>query len=143
MTRRLLLLLPLLFAGCGPVEPPLYPAGGRVVFRTGAPVTSGVIEFRPDGGGPAARGKIEADGRFTLTTGTRPGAVAGAHKVTVVQMAADPGATARHGAGHARTAAVHPKYASSDKSGLTRTVEPTGENQFRIEVESAADKIGW
>ncbi len=51
---------------------------------------------------------------------------------------------AGHGTtGHARAAAVHPRYASSDKSGLTRTVEPTGENQFRIEVDSAADKIGW
>ncbi len=144
MTRRVWLLMPLLLTGCGPAEPPVYPAGGRVVFRSGAPVTTGVIEFRPDGGGPAARGKIEADGQFTLTTGTRPGAVAGTHKVTVVQMAADPGATARHGTtGHARTAAVHPRYAASDRSGLTRTVEPTGENQFRIEVESAADRIGW
>lgn len=144
MTRRLLLLLPLLLVGCGPAEPPVYPAGGRVVFRSGAPVTTGVIEFRPASGGPAARGKIEADGRFTLTTGPQAGAVGGVHKVTIVQMASNTAAAAGHGTtGHARAAAVHPRYAASDKSGLTRTVEPAGENHFRIEVDSAADRIGW
>lgn len=142
MTRRpLLLVLPLLLAGCGSDDPPVYPVTGRVVFRTGPPVTGGVIEFRPDKGGPAARGKIEADGRFTLTTGTRPGAVAGVHKVTLVQLTTD-GATARHAAtGHGK-AVVHPKYAAADKSGLTRTVEPA-DNQFQIEVDPTADKRGW
>jgi hypothetical protein len=144
MTRSALLLVFLVpLAGCGPVDPPVYPAAGKVVFRSGQPVSGGVVEFRPEAGGPAARGKIEADGRFTLTTGARSGAVAGAHKVTIVQMVLADGAARHVAAGHGKAASIHPKYASADKSGLTRTVEPTAANEFVIEVDSASDKRGW
>ena len=64
--RVLLVGLLLLLAGCDG-GPQLHPAGGTVTFADGRPVTAGVVEFAPVDGGPAARGQIQQDGKFTLT----------------------------------------------------------------------------
>lgn len=126
-------LLLVLAAGCGPGGPDVYPAGGVVTFRGGRPVTAGVVEFSPDDGGPAARGKIAADGRFTLATGDRPGAVAGKHRVAVVPMTIADGLP-----NHAHKAVrVHAKHSRLQTSGLTAAVEPGGPNQFALEVDAA------
>lgn len=121
--------------GCGPDGPPLHPASGRVVFKGGRPVAGGAVEFDPGGKRPVARGTLDADGGFTLTTDGRPGAVAGDHRVTVVQVGAATAAGAAHA--HKGFAGVHPKYARAESSGLTRTVRPDGGNDFVIEVEEA------
>lgn len=120
-------------AGCGPSGPELHPAGGRVTFKGGGPVPAGAVEFDPAGGaGPAARGKLDADGRFTLSTGGRPGAAAGAYRVVIVQLAADGGAGRLH---KHKGYAVHRRYASPDKTDLTREVVAGRENEFTIEVD--------
>jgi hypothetical protein len=120
--------------GCGPVDPPLYPVTGRVVLRDGRPIPSGVIEFAPDSG-PHARAKIGPDGRFALSTDGRAGAVAGKHRVVVLQVAAD-------GTSAYATKVAHPKYARFETSGLSREVKP-GENDFLIALDPAAEKRGW
>ena len=65
-----------LVAACNGSET-LLPVTGKVVFEDGAPVSFGVIEFVPRGGGAAARSAIDRDGRFTLKTAGRLGAVGG------------------------------------------------------------------
>ena len=119
--------------GCGPDGPALHPAAGTVTFDDGSPVAGAVVEFLPDGGGPAARGRTDAEGRFALATGGVPGAVAGGHRVGIartVSMDGMPG-HARH-MGAAKT--VPPTMASPATSGLTETVTAGGTNEFSFVV---------
>lgn len=136
MLRRLLVLGAFgALAGCGPAGPAVYPVTGVVVFADGSPVKSGTIEFEPADGGPAARGAIGPKGRFTLQTGSQEGAVAGAHRVAVVQVFVLDGITPEVRAAHSRHKAqiVHRRHARFDTSGLTREVRPEA-NELRIEV---------
>jgi hypothetical protein len=142
MSGRSLMLLLVLIAGCGSRGPDLHAVTGRVVFGDGRPVSSGVIEFAPPDGGPTARGRIGTDGRFTLTTGDRPGAVAGQHRVAVVQAVIAEGAVGHSGRHHAASV-VHPRFATFATSGLTRDVAAGSANDFVIEVEPAAPAKGW
>lgn len=122
-------------SGCGPDGPPLHPVTGRVVFAGGRPVAGGVVEFDPGGKLPVARGTLDADGRFALATEGRPGAVAGEHRVTVVQVGGATAAGTTHA--HKGFAGVHKKYARVESSGLTRTVRPDAGNDFVVEVDEA------
>src|SRR5262245_52017424 len=63
--------------------PKIVPASGTVLID-GVPLTHGVVQIVPDDFRPAS-GKIEPDGRFTLTT-LKPddGCLVGTHKATVV-----------------------------------------------------------
>jgi len=87
----------LLFAGlpgCGSGIPKTYPVKGRVVWKGGKPVTYGRIEFQSVSQPTlTAVGRIESDGAFSLTTHkdgkTRPGAVAGQHRVLVEPAVGD------------------------------------------------------
>ena len=130
-----------LAAGCGPAGPAVYPAKGRVIFRDGKPVAAGVVEFHPAGGGPAARGKLGPDGRFELTTGGRPGAVAGPHAVTVTQMVVADGAAEHLSAKHANLVVAR-KYNRPATSTLSATITP-GENDVLLEVAPEVEKRGW
>lgn len=134
MTRSLFALGALALAGCGATT---WPVTGTVVFPDGEPVRSGVVEFAPAEGGPAARGPIAADGSFALATGGRPGALAGKYRVVVVQFAVADGAP-KHTRPHAHATvprAVHGKYRSFETSGLERVVEARDGNVFEIVVE--------
>ena len=75
----------LALAGCGG-EDKLAPVQGRVLYR-GQPLDGGTIVFTPDAdrgnAGPLAMAEIKADGRYVLSTGGKPGAVPGWHRVTV------------------------------------------------------------
>jgi hypothetical protein len=101
--------------GCGPgsgTTGSLIPVKGRVTYK-GQPVTTGVIKFEPDGYGREARGKIQSDGTFVLTTyKDGDGVVAGHHVVTVFDM----------GIKSPRNA-VAKKYAEAASSGLTADVD--------------------
>lgn len=127
-------------AGCGPGGPPLHSVTGRVLLTGGKPVEGAVVEFAsPDGSG--ARGRTGPGGQFELATGGLPGAVAGTHRVAVLQMVVADGAASHVGPHHAPLV-VHPRYAGFATSGLTREVR-AGPNDFTIEVEPAAQKRGW
>lgn len=81
--------------GCG--GPKTYPVTGRVQYEDGSPITPlvrGCVEFsflEGEGGvrkGTNARGDIQADGSFSLTTyGLGEGAVEGKHQAIVVPPA--------------------------------------------------------
>jgi hypothetical protein len=101
--------------GCGPgsgTTASLIPVKGKVTYK-GQPLTTGVIKFEPDGYGREARGKIQSDGTFVLTTfKDGDGVVAGHHAVTVLDT----------GIKSARNA-VAKKYGEAASSGLTADVD--------------------
>jgi len=80
----LVALATLLITGCGDGLPRRYPISGQVLLGE-EPLGSGFVRFVPPNARPAT-GRIGPDGRFTLTTGQKPGdgAVAGQHVVTVI-----------------------------------------------------------
>jgi hypothetical protein len=88
MIRQVVLLglslaLPLSFAGCGgaPGDVKLVKAGGVVTFL-GQPLGNATVTFVPDSG-PIAMGTADKDGKFTLSTGSKPGVVVGKCRVSV------------------------------------------------------------
>lgn len=89
MNRLLLAILACgaaLSMGCNR-NPTTYPIKGRVHFPSGSPVRMGTIETKSRELGINARGTINSDGSFELTT-FQPGdgAVAGWHDCVVVQL---------------------------------------------------------
>ena len=82
----LLLLVAITVSGCGPSGPTTYPVRGKITFEDGTPVQVGLIEFR-SADRVIARGKIETDGSYALTTfEPNDGAFEGVHQVVVQQM---------------------------------------------------------
>src|SRR5687768_11954197 len=120
--------LAVLTLGCNN-GPRTYPVSGTVVFSNGKPATFGIIEFTPVDSGPGARAAIAADGSFTLKTGDHDGAVAGKHRIAIIQLFARDGVDpkARHHMHASRL--VHAKHARFETSELERTVEPK-QNHF-------------
>jgi len=112
----------------------LTPVTGLVVYPDGRPVGHGMIEFAPEGGGPAARSKIAADGRFELKTGDRPGAVPGRHRIVVVQIGAANPAMVGHKHQGLTVDRAHSRF---ETSGLFRDVIPNRPNEFTIEVDAS------
>jgi hypothetical protein len=72
--------------GCGPGAgslPSLVQVKGKVTYK-GQPVTQGTVTFEPEGYGRPARGKLQSDGTYSLTTlKDGDGVVLGAHRVAV------------------------------------------------------------
>ena len=125
-----------LLVGCGNSgEFPTYPAGGKVTFSDGTPLTQGWVTFESTDPGRAvsARGQLQSDGTFTLGTfEPGDGAIEGEHRVLVavptpegddpVAMRAPP--------------LIDPKFSRFETSGLEFTVSDDGaKNQFEIVVE--------
>jgi hypothetical protein len=125
------LLLALAVLGCGRDEK-LTPVRGQVFYH-GRPLAGGTIVFTPDaergGRGPLACGEIGADGRFTLHTGDKPGAVPGWHRITVASVTPP-----------AQTAAppvmdLPRRYSDPEQSGLLREIKAgvVAEQDFHLE----------
>jgi hypothetical protein len=129
-----LVLAVLAVVGCSGDEP-LTPVHGRVFFR-GQPLPGGTIVFTPDpergGRGPLAYAEISADGRYSLRSGDKLGAVAGWHRVTIAPPApaVTPGQTIRPPA-----VELPRRYSDPEQSGLLREVRPgkSGEQDFYLE----------
>jgi hypothetical protein len=83
----------LVLAGCARRSDDLPSVTGQV-FLHGVPLAGGTIVFTPDpergGSGPLASGVIGSDGRYSLTTEGRRGAVPGWHRVSVAALVAPP-----------------------------------------------------
>ena len=64
----------------------MIPVKGKVTYK-GQPVTKGVVQFEPDGYGRPARGQLQSDGTFELTT-FKPGdgVVAGEHRISISEL---------------------------------------------------------
>jgi hypothetical protein len=110
-------------AGCGPA---LYPAGGKVTYPDGKPVTAGMVVFESKGQDRpvTARGEIQSDGSFRLST-HRPGdGVPPGKYRALVSPKYDPNAVDR-------PAKAQPFV---PKSGLEFEVTAAGPNDFAIQV---------
>jgi hypothetical protein len=117
--------------GCGDPTSSLAPVSGVVYFR-GSPLNGGSIVFTPDpergGRGPLAFARIEADGRFVLHTGSKPGAVPGWHRITIKAF---PPAES----GAAPAAALPAKYSDPDQSGESREVKAEVANRLDFHLD--------
>ena len=120
----------IVLAGCGDSGPEIVPVSGTVTID-GKPLTYGQIQVLPSGWRPA-HGKIEADGRFTLTTTeSGDGCVVGTHPVVILSGES---LNAESMKWHAPK-----KYADAKASGLTATVTgPT--DDLKLELTWAGGK---
>jgi hypothetical protein len=120
--------------GCGQDEERM-PVHGRVFFHD-RPLPGGTIVFTPDpergGRGPLACGEIDADGRYTLHTGDKLGAVPGWHRITI----APPSPPVVPGQPISPPVIALPrKYSHPEHSGLLREVQPgkSSEQDFHLD----------
>lgn len=115
-----------------------YPVSGKVKFNTGGPVHVGTVELKSREHGVQARGAIESDGSFTLTTyEDGDGAVAGMHDCVVVQFVITEGVENYRAS---TIGVVNPKYGSYASSGLSVEIKPESPNEVVIEVEGVLKK---
>ncbi len=115
-----------------------YPVAGTVQFTTGGLVHIGTVELKSREHGVQARGQIQPDGSFTLTTYQEgDGAVAGIHDCVVVQFVMAEGV-----AGHrpSTIGVVDRRFASYSTSGLTVEISPNESNEVLVEVEGMIKK---
>ncbi len=126
------LALILLASGCSD-QLKTYPVQGKVLFEDGSPVHVGIVELKSKDFPIQARGSIEKDGSFTLTT-YQPGdgAVAGKHACVVVQFVVTEGMTAHR---PSTIGVVAPKFASYSTSGLLVDITTDGSNQIELRVD--------
>lgn len=132
-------LLPCLtLAACDSGKPAVYPVTGVVKFEDGSPVTSGVIEFLSVERQLNARGTIDEQGRFALTTfRANDGAVAGRHDVVILQtFAPDALGEVKHNQPHRAASApriVDPALSSYETTTLFGTVKAQPNHiEFRV-----------
>ncbi len=121
----------LLLSGCSS-QLPTYEVIGKVEFENGRPVVVGIVECLSVEHNINARGNIQPDGTFSLTTfQSGDGAVAGEHKCVVIQMV-----IGENISGHRPSAVgvIDPKYASYQTSGLSIIVSPDGSNDVVLQV---------
>ncbi len=121
-------------SGCG--GPKFYPVEGKVVYDDGAPFPGGMVLFESveavSSNGKtlplSARGTIQSDGSFKLTTRSENGALAGKHRVVV-----SPPPENMIGLTKPPVRIVDTKYQRFDTSGLEATVTE-GDNNFTFTV---------
>ncbi len=119
--------------GCSGSGVPTVPVKGTVTLRDGTAVQTGTVEFNATEGDWTARGTIQPDGTFYLSTfADGDGAVPGTHDAVVVQLIATEDLPLHQ---HDHGPTLDPKYAHYDRSGLQYTVKPDGENQISIQVD--------
>ena len=135
-SRLLFAALPLLFiAGCGPA---LYHVHGKVAYADGTPLTEGMVVCESTDAQPplTARGEIQADGTFALST-HRPGdgLLPGRYRVLVAPKY-DANAVDKP----ARRPPFDPRFADFGTSGLEFEVKASGPNDLPITVTKAKKK---
>ncbi|MFO0942352.1 MAG: hypothetical protein U0930_16560 [Pirellulales bacterium] len=127
----------LLTLGCNR-NPATYRVKGKVVFPSGANVRMGTIETKSRTLKLNARGTIQKDGSFELTTfSPGDGAVAGVHDCVIVQMVTN----AEEFSGKVSSfGMIDPKHNSYTTSGLSFEVKPEGPNEITLEVSPIRGK---
>lgn len=131
------LIVALALIGCGKSghELDTAPVTG-IVKIDGTPATSGFINVVPSKG-RMARGTIESDGSFTLSTySDGDGAQIGTHAVTVTEIPPDQ----RAALGVSGKAGIPSKYGAAASSGLSMSITPDGPNKIVLELESEGPK---
>ncbi|MFK7817267.1 MAG: hypothetical protein AB8G99_00995 [Planctomycetaceae bacterium] len=122
--------------GCGDENPATFEVTGTVVFKDGAPLTDGSVEFETevDDKPITAIGQIGPDGTFKLGTyEAADGALPGKHRVAV--FAHNEIGTKHERPDHLPPLVLDPRFSNFITSKLEFTVKEEGKNDFRIEVE--------
>lgn len=120
-------------AGCGSG---IYPVEGKVVWPDGAAakeLEGSQVVFEQQAANTTARGTVNSEGSFRLTTNTADdGAVPGEHKVLVIEV----GRKSLPGGDGSNIApgVMDPKFYTFESSGLTATIHP-GKNEVTLKVE--------
>ena len=101
----------------------LAPASGKVTLD-GQPLADAAVNFVPVDGGPVASGVTDDQGRFSLATVNKAGAVPGQHHVTITkQIVTGITEDGTIEPGEIQTEWIVPeRYSKPDTSGLTATV---------------------
>lgn len=112
--------------GCGDPGPKTYPVSGKVINKSGKPVTSGLVLFESlEDPKVQASGDLNRDGSFSLDSNLgKPGTVAGKHRVMIEPPIPE----------YTEQALIANKFASFETSGLTAEVT-AGENNLTIELK--------
>lgn len=122
------------FSGCGPGRPATYPVKGKVVFENNEPCQLGTVEFRSLDHMVTARGIIEKDGSFMLTTWEPgDGAVAGTHQIIIQQLIITEDLSFKS---HNHGKRVPPRYGDYATSGIKATVTDQPLNELVITLDS-------
>ena len=123
------------FGGCNSkTEFETAPAVGRVTLD-GKPVVSGSVVFTPPQGWPA-RGELDAEGRFTLTTyEPDDGAIVGPHEIVVIaQTGPDPNEHFERALSAPTKWLIPERYGSRKSSGLVYDVKSGEANDVTLEL---------
>jgi hypothetical protein len=127
--------------GCSEGGPEIVPVSGTVLLD-GKPVSGAGVLFTPVADGPLATGTTDDQGRYSLTTGERAGAVPGEHQVTITLMKTSGLITEEGGLsggvapGGVKTEWFVPqKYSRPETSGLTATVA-SDEKEYNFDLKS-------
>jgi len=133
LLRRLLPILLIFVVGCSGSAASV----SGTVTLDGQPLTKGDVSFHPDGGsGAPAYGQIDAQGRYSLSTGTEAGLAPGAYTAVVVATKDPPQLYDKTGAEIPPIPITPHKYGSTTTSDLKVQVKP-GKNDVPLALESA------
>ena len=127
-----------MFVGCGEQGPEYFPVEGKVIFsEDSTPVQFGSIEFRSDSEPPViARGKIQRDGSFRLSSSGRKGTIGGNHSVVIIQVIGVPRVPGMAKIVHDHGNDIAKKYSDYRTSGLKVEVQRETCRDIVLEVES-------
>jgi hypothetical protein len=136
MYKFLIVAVVCVLVGCNDDRVATYPVKGKVLFEDGSSPRFGDVEFFEPTLKINARGKIARDGTFVLGTYDKAdGAVAGQHKVVIIQR------TRNHFAAQIESEIAHDhgdlvdeSYLDYRTSDLLAKVEPT-ENEIVLTVK--------
>jgi len=136
-----LLLVAVASAGCSG-GPKLVKAGGIVKYK-GAPIPGADVLMMSDASGPPSTAVTDDQGRFTVTTDGKPGALVGAYRVAITaarnkrQISEQEALTISSEEKLANRVDLIPiKYNSFEGSGLTAIVtEDPAKNEFVFELQ--------
>jgi hypothetical protein len=120
--------------GCSDDGLHLAPVEGVVLFE-GKPVVDASVMFAPAEGGRGlpAVGTTNEEGKFTLVTANRPGALVGAHRVAISKTESTAYPQRRGLPTYKFKEHLPPIYGSFETSGLTATVKDE-DNQVRFDL---------
>jgi hypothetical protein len=125
-----------LLCGCGDDGLALAPVEGTVLMD-GAPVAEAGVMFAPldNKQGPPAVGTTDGEGKFTLVTANKPGALVGEHRVAISKTQAIVIPQRRGLPIYKAKELLPPKFGSFETSGLTASVKDD-DNQVKFELSS-------
>jgi hypothetical protein len=132
-----------LISGCGrtptkweKLRPAVYPARGRIIVD-GSPMAGVIVHFESVEYPLTASGVSDQNGNFALQTfAPRDGAPGGEHRVRIEKLVnKDPEALVP-----VIVNELPARFASTDQSGLTATVDPKGPNRFDFDVTTTRNR---